>query len=144
MTITAISDLFTENGVRSLLLLSLPEIPEGSAEVLLGVEAIGDDGVYDGGVYCDEEEGESDGTSEVWEEADEYEAGGDVLSFSELDTIADEVEAADVSILLHGERTCEEVLDTPATVDDAEELIESGLESPSPSSIVTTRELKVT
>lgn len=39
---------------------------------------------------------------------------------------------------------CEVVLDTPATVDDAEELMENGLESLSPSSIVTIRELKVT
>lgn len=62
MTITAISDLFTENGVRSLLVLSFPEVPEGSVEVLLGVEAIGNDGEDDGDVYCDEEEGGSDGT----------------------------------------------------------------------------------
>jgi hypothetical protein len=125
-----------------LLVLSLPEVPEGSAEVLPGVEAIGGNCEDDGGVYCDEEEGGSDG--EVWEEANEDEAGDDVLSFSELDTLVNEVEAADVSILLHGERMCELALDTPAMVDDAEELMECGLESPSPSSIVTIRELKVT
>lgn len=66
------------------------------------------------------------------------------MSASELDTLEDEVGAADISILLQGERMYEGVLDTPAMVGDTEELVESGVESRSPSSIVTIRELKVT
>lgn len=66
------------------------------------------------------------------------------MSASELDTLEDEVGAADISILLQGERMYEGVLDTPAMVEDTEELVESGVESRSPSSIVTIRELKVT